>query len=127
MPYVQCVLHEQGSCAVIGLLPAPFSVDAFGTLLTVGSIQELIVFGSWVRRWMEEPTLVVHDLDILIVGSVDRRVAYEAIRRIELQTGLPVDSVFLRPEEINIPADPFLAELLESPHNQIWRELPEWT
>jgi hypothetical protein len=123
---MQWVIHEWRACPSPGSSAALFDVDVFVPLVSIGDIQELVIYGSWVRLLVTDSAAPAHDLDVLVVGSVDRRVAYEEIRLIEQRISLPVDSVFLLPEEMDDTGDPFLAELLTSPHIHIGEGLSKW-
>lgn len=123
---VRGVVHDSGGCTSPGSTGIPFDVNIFGALLSLPDVEELVVFGSWIRRLLTKVSPAARDLDLLIVGSVERRVAYEEIRLIEMRVDLPVDSIFVLPEELVDKTDPFLAELFTSPHIHLKESLQKW-
>ncbi|MEU6564928.1 nucleotidyltransferase domain-containing protein [Nocardia nova] len=124
---VRGVVHDSGGCTSPGAAGMPFDVDVFGALLSLSDVEEIVVFGSWIRRLLTNAGPDPRDLDILVVGSVNRRVAYEEIRSIEMHVGLPVDSIFVLPEDIVDKTDPFLDELFTSPHIHLEGSPQKWT
>lgn len=121
------VIHQRGICPSPGSTAIPLNLDIFDVLILMTDVQELVIYGSWVRLLLGHGRPTVRDLDLLIVGPVDRRVAYEGIRLIESHINLPIDSAFLLLEEVSDKEDPFLAELFLSPHIHLGERLTRWT
>ena len=53
--------------------------------------KQMLIFGSWARRYAGEPGPAPHDIAVLVVGSVDRADAYEAAERAEQRLGFTVN------------------------------------
>lgn len=81
-------------------------------------LAELAVFGSWAARYSGEKGPVPGDVDVLVVGAVDRTAVYDAAdratRRLRREVNPTVMSVqrWTMPEEA---ADPFVRDLRARP------------
>lgn len=62
--------------------------DEFARL---SGVEQVLIFGSWARRYEGEPGPVPNDLDVLVVGSADRGAVYEAAETAEQKLGFPVN------------------------------------
>ena len=71
--------------------PVPVVAEEFAGL---GAIK-IALFGSWAARYRGEPGPAPNDVDVLLVGEVDREDAYEAARRAENRLGFPVNPTLL--------------------------------
>src|SRR5664279_5925215 len=71
--------------------PVPVVAEEFAAL---GAIK-IALFGSWAARYRGEPGPAPNDVDVLLVGEVDREDAYEAARRAENRLGFPVNPTLL--------------------------------
>lgn len=52
-------------------------------LAEVPGIEEAFVYGSWAARYAEQPGHVPNDLDLLVIGQVDRRLLDDALHTAE--------------------------------------------
>ena len=52
-------------------------------LSDVPGIEEAFIYGSWAARYAEQPGHVPHDLDLLVIGQVDRRQLDDALHTAE--------------------------------------------
>ncbi|GLZ30293.1 ArsR family transcriptional regulator [Lentzea sp. NBRC 105346] len=62
--------------------------EEFGSL---GNAVELMIFGSWAARYHDEPGPEPKDIDVLVVGPVDRGEVYAAADRAEKRLGRAVN------------------------------------
>jgi predicted nucleotidyltransferase len=53
----------------------------------------VVLFGSWAARYRGEPGPPPHDVDVLVVGDVERAAVYDAADRAERRLGFPVNPV----------------------------------
>ena len=67
--------------------PIPVIAEEFAGLGAV----KIALFGSWAARYLGEPGPAPNDVDVLLVGEIDREDAYEAARRAESRLGFPVN------------------------------------
>jgi hypothetical protein len=79
------------------------------------------VYGSWAARYLGEPGPVPGDVDVLVVGTVDRDELDEIARAAQDRLGRPVDIRRVRPAAWDSPdpADSFLASVRERPRVQL--------
>lgn len=82
----------------------------------VEALDELILFGSWVARFEGRPGPEPHDIDVLVIGTANRRELYAAADRAERRLGLPVQVTVRTGKEWEAAEDPFLAEVRSRPH-----------
>lgn len=69
----------------------------------IGRVDRAYIFGSWARRYSGEPGPAPHDLDLLVVGTIDPSEAYRVARQAEESLGMEVNPVVLSPEEWTTP------------------------
>jgi len=72
-------------------VPVPVVAEEFAGLRAI----KIALFGSWAARYRAEPGPAPNDVDVLLVGDVDRDDAYEAARRAERRLGFPVNPTLL--------------------------------
>ena len=72
-------------------VPVPVVAEEFAGLRAI----KIALFGSWAARYRGEPGPAPNDVDVLLVGDVDRDDAYEAARRAEHRLGFPVNPTLL--------------------------------
>lgn len=71
--------------------PVPVVAEEFAGLGTI----KIALFGSWAARYLGEPGPAPNDVDVLLVGEVDREESCEAARRAENRLGFPVNPTLL--------------------------------
>lgn len=79
---------------------------------------ELSVFGSWAARYLGERGPVPGDVDVLVVGQVDRDEVYDAADRAARRLHYEVNPTVMSVQRWRIPeeaADPFVRELRGRP------------
>lgn len=84
-------------------------------LAGVSSIEHLYLFGSWAARYSGEPGRAPNDIDVLVVGSPDRRAVYEAAERAERRIGRPVQATIRSARSWASSDDAFLTEVRSRP------------
>lgn len=95
----------------VGFGPRYVVATEFGDLV---GLAELFIFGSWAARYLGETGPVPGDVDVLIVGSVDRDDVYDAAVRLRREVNPAVMSVerwTAAPES----SDPFVGEVRNRP------------
>lgn len=86
-----------------------------GEEFAIGGAQAVIIFGSWAARYAGVPGPPPRDIDVLVIGSVDRADLYEAADRAQARLGLQVNPVARTPKQWDEPADPLVAQIQVSP------------
>lgn len=79
---------------------------------------ELAVFGSWAARYRGQPGPVPGDVDVLVVGKVDRTAVYDAADRASRRLHREVNPTVMSVQRWTMPeekADQFVRELRTRP------------
>lgn len=103
-PLKQLVLATYGAPAVIA--------DEFGA---IEGIEHLYLFGSWAARYEGQPGPAPRDIDVLLIGHVDRERVYDAAERAERRLTLMVQVTFRTPRQWADGKDPFIVEVKSRP------------
>ena len=80
-------------------------------------VEAAYIYGSWAARYLGEPGPVPHDVDVLVVGTVDDDDLYDIAREAEMRLGREVNISAIRPEywAAPDPADSFMRHVRERP------------
>jgi AraC-like DNA-binding protein len=78
-------------------------------------VEEMFVYGSWAARYRGQPGPPPNDVDVLIVGTVDRQSAYEAADQAEQRLGFPVNVTIASPQRWAEASDPLIRQIKASP------------
>ena len=81
----------------------------------LNGIEGAAIFGSWAARATGEPGPSPVDIDLLVVGRLDRDDLHEAIGRARGRLGRDVNPVIVSPGRWKAGEDPFLAEVRDRP------------
>ena len=76
----------------------------------------VVIFGSWAARFAGEAGQPPHDIDVLVVGKVDRADLYEAADRAQARLGIEVNPVVRRTKQWDDPDDALVAQIKSSAH-----------
>lgn len=60
-------------------------------LSEVGNVEKALIYGSWAARYFDQPGPPPNDIDVLVVGSPDRRALARSARKLSEELGLEVD------------------------------------
>lgn len=77
---------------------------------------EVVIFGSWAARHDGEDGPPANDIDVLVVGDVDRADLYEAADRARDRLGIEVNPVVRSREHWDEPADALVKQIKASAH-----------
>ena len=86
-----------------------------GEEFDVVGAERVVIFGSWAARYHGTPGLAPHDVDVLVVGVVDRADVYDAADRAQVRLGMQVNPVIRTPEQWAEAADSLVVQLKASP------------
>lgn len=78
--------------------------------------QEVVVFGSWAARYDGQAGPPPNDIDVLVVGKVDRADLYEAADRARARLGIEVNPVMRSPQQWDNPVDALVTQIKASSH-----------
>jgi DNA-binding transcriptional ArsR family regulator len=77
---------------------------------------EVMIFGSWAARYRGEAGAPPHDIDVLVIGTVDRADLYEAADRAHARLGIEVNPVVRTRGQWDDPADRLAVQIRSLPH-----------
>ena len=94
--------------------PLPVLTDL---LAGVAGVAAAFIYGSWAARYHGEPGAVPHDIDVLVVGTVDRDVLDDIARTAQSRLGRPVNirRISQAAWADSDSADPFLLSARQRP------------
>ncbi len=75
----------------------------------------VVLFGSWAARYLGTPGRAPNDIDVLVIGSVDRDVVDDAAERAERALGVPVQATIRSRMEWTSGRESFVQELKSRP------------
>jgi len=81
--------------------------------------EQVVIFGSWAARYAGQAGPPPHDIDVLVVGKVDRADLYEAADRAQARLGIEVNPVVRSAKQWNDPADALVAQIKASAHTVV--------
>ena len=58
----------------------------------IAGADAVVLFGSWAARYLGEPGRAPNDIDVLVIGDVDRDAVDDAAERAERRIGVPVQA-----------------------------------
>lgn len=90
----------------------------------IDGAEQVVIFGSWAARYAGESGPPPHDIDVLVVGDVDRADVYDAADRASGRLGIDVNPVIRSVAPWHNPADALVAQIKASPHTTVY-ERPE--
>jgi hypothetical protein len=73
------------------------------------------IYGSWAARYDGTIGHAPNDVDVLVIGDVQRRDMYEAAERAEQRLGLPVNPVLCSRQRWLAAADPLIQQVRSAP------------
>jgi DNA-binding transcriptional ArsR family regulator len=76
--------------------------------------EQVVIFGSWAARYAGDAGPPPHDIDVLVVGEVDRVDVYEAADRAQARLGLEVSPILRSAKQWTDPADALVAQIRAS-------------
>ncbi|SOC53711.1 hypothetical protein SAMN05421879_10280 [Ornithinimicrobium cerasi] len=85
----------------------------------VPGADRVVIFGSWASRYEGEVGLPPHDIDVLVVGEVDRADVYEAAERAQARLGLEVNPVVRSPQAWREPVDELVVQIKGTAHTVV--------
>lgn len=80
----------------------------------IAGAEQVIIFGSWAARYAGEVGPPPHDIDVLVIGKVDRADLYDAADRSHSRLGIEVNPVVRTPRQWEDPVDPLVAQIKAS-------------
>lgn len=75
----------------------------------------VLLFGSWVARYLGQPGRAPNDIDVLVIGAPDRDEVDDAAERAEQAIGLPVQATVRSRAHWSTAQDSFIREIRSRP------------
>ncbi len=97
---------------LIAFGPKQVIAEEFGRL---PGLKHLLIFGSWAARYAGEPGQIPADVDVLVVGEVERSALYDAADRAQSRLARAVNPTRVSDDAWRSRTDPFLATLATRP------------
>lgn len=82
----------------------------------IDGAEQVVIFGSWAARYEGQAGPPPNDIDVLVVGKVDRADLYDAADRANARLGFEVNPVVRTAKQWADPEDALVAQIKESPH-----------
>jgi hypothetical protein len=121
---------KQGRNRLLAANPGHPATDALARLLEVTfgprqviaeefaqlpGVDQLLLFGSWAARYSGVPGHTPNDVDVMVIGTVDREGLYAAGDRAQARLGLPVNPVMRTHGQWDSVTDRLSAQLRTQP------------
>ncbi|MGH3475347.1 MAG: ArsR family transcriptional regulator [Acidimicrobiales bacterium] len=85
----------------------------------------VLLFGSWVARYLGQPGRAPNDIDVLVIGAPDRDEVDDAAERAEQAIGLPVQATVRSRAHWSTEQDSFIREIRSRPLLVVLTDDPE--
>lgn len=85
----------------------------------IPAAQQVVIFGSWAARYAGETGPPPHDIDVLVVGNVDRADVYDAADRAAIRLGIEVNPVVRSDKQWSDPEDSLVKQIKASAHTTV--------
>ncbi len=100
------------AAALTQLLELSFGPRAvIGEEFAIPGARQVVTFGSWAARYAGVAGPPPHDIDVLVVGTVDRADLYEAADRASSRLGIDVNPVVRSSTQWSDPEDPLVEQI----------------
>ncbi|NMM18118.1 MAG: winged helix-turn-helix transcriptional regulator [Cellulomonas sp.] len=86
-----------------------------GEEFDVVGADSVVIYGSWAERYHGAPGLPPNDVDVLVVGAVDRAEVYDAADRTQKRLGMQVNPVIRTAQQWAEDADSLVVQIKASP------------
>jgi hypothetical protein len=80
----------------------------------VPGVEQVVIFGSWAARYAGQAGPPPHDIDVLVLGKVDRADIYEAADRAQARLGVEINPVVRSLKQWTDSADGLVARIKAS-------------
>jgi hypothetical protein len=82
---------------------------------TIAGADAVALFGSWAARYLGRPGRAPNDIDVLVVGDVDRDLVDDAAERAERRIGIPVQATVRTRAQWQSDRESFIREVRSRP------------
>ena len=109
-------LSNQAAGPLTQLLEVTFGPETvIGEEFNLAAAEQVVIYGSWAERYHGTPGPPPNDVNVLVVGSLDRVDVYDAADRAQVRLGMQVNPVIRTPEHWASDADSLIQQIKASP------------
>jgi predicted nucleotidyltransferase len=114
---VRADMSHPASAALAQLLEVTFGPKAvIAEEFAISGAELVVIFGSWAARYAGEAGPPPRDIDVLVVGKVDRADLYEAADRAQARLGIDVNPVVRSAKRWHDPVDALVSHIKATAH-----------
>ena len=109
-------LSNRAAAPLTQLLEVTFGPETvIGEEFNLADAEQVLIYGSWADRYHGTPGPPPNDVDVLVVGSLDRADVYDAADRAQVRLGMQVNPVIRTAEQWAKDADSMVLQIKASP------------
>jgi AraC-like DNA-binding protein len=109
-------LSNRTAAPLTQLLEVTFGPETVvGEEFDLTNVEQVLIYGSWAERYHGTPGSPPNDVDVLVVGNLDRADVYDAADRAQVRLGMQVNPVIRTPEQWANDADSLVLQIKASP------------
>jgi predicted nucleotidyltransferase len=109
-------LSNRAAAPLTQLLQVTFGPETvIGEEFDLTRAEYVLIFGSWADRYRGTPGPPPNDVDVLVVGDLDRADVYDAADRAQARLGMQVNPVIRTPEQWANDADSLVLQIKAAP------------
>ncbi|MBK5249693.1 MAG: winged helix-turn-helix transcriptional regulator [Actinomycetales bacterium] len=109
-------LSNRAAAPLTELLQVTFGPQTvIGEEFDVAGAATVLIYGSWAERYHGTPGSPANDVDVLVVGTVDRADVYDAADRAQARLGMQVNPVVRTLQQWADDADSLVLQIKASP------------
>jgi len=109
-------LSNRAAAPLTQLLQVTFGPETvIGEEFNTTHAEQVLIYGSWAERYHGTPGPPPNDVDVLVVGNLERADVYDAADRAQARLGMQVNPVIRTPEQWANDADSLVLQIKASP------------
>jgi hypothetical protein len=109
-------MSNRAAAPLTQLLQVTFGPQtAIGEEFDLTNAEQVLIYGSWAERYHGTPGPPPNDVDVLVVGDLDRADVYDAADRAQARLGMQVNPVIRTPDQWANDADSLVLQIKASP------------
>jgi AraC-like DNA-binding protein len=109
-------MSNRSAAPLTQLLAVTFGPETvIGEEFDLTNAARVLIYGSWAERYHGTPGPAPNDVDVLVVGNLERADVYDAADRAQVRLGMQVNPVMRTPEQWANDADSLVLQIKASP------------
>jgi len=115
-------LSNRAAVPLTQLLQVTFGPETvIGEEFDQPNAEQVFIYGSWADRYHGTPGPPPNDVDVLVIGSLDRADVHDAADRAQARLGMQVNPVIRTPDQWANDADSLVLQIKASPTVDVTR------